>query len=146
MAFFILLIQIVSTLIMTGIIWFVQIVHYPLFLTIPDAQFTKYEYKHTLRTAWVVAPVMLIELGTSLFPLVYPSFYLLNIDYFLALILLLTIWISTFFLQMPLHQKLVNGYHQNTIVKLVRTNWIRTIAWSGRAILLLLYISHIIKI
>ena len=67
----ILLIQTLATAMMTGIIWFVQIVHYPLFTQIPKEGFTRYEQSHTVRTGWVVAPLMLLELGSALLLLIY---------------------------------------------------------------------------
>ena len=48
-----------STLYMTGVIWFVQIVHYPLMARVGGAQFREYSRLHQLQTTWVVAPAML---------------------------------------------------------------------------------------
>ncbi len=52
--------QYAAALFMTGLIWFVQIVHYPLFArvlrnTAPDA-FRAYEASHANRTSFVVFP------------------------------------------------------------------------------------------
>ena len=45
-----------ATLYMTGLIWFVQVVHYPLMGLTGKAEFSAYEQRHTLLTTWVVAP------------------------------------------------------------------------------------------
>jgi len=128
------LIHVGSSLMMTGLIWFVQIVHYPLFLEIPREHFSDYERLHQLRTGWLVAPLMLMELGTGAWVL----FQHLNSWVIWAEMgLLLLIWASTFFIQMPLHRSLgkeVNPAKQTT---LVHSNWFRTVAWSLRAVLLL---------
>ena len=50
-----------STLFMTGLIWFVQIVHYPLMGTVPQGEFRRYALAHQRQTTWVVAPLMLTE-------------------------------------------------------------------------------------
>jgi hypothetical protein len=50
---------------MTGLIWFVQVVHYPLFDEVGQAQFTSYEARHTNLTTIVVVVPMFIELISS---------------------------------------------------------------------------------
>ena len=136
------LIQFAATAMMTGIIWFVQVVHYPLFTKIPEEGFVRYEQSHTVRTGWVVAPLMLLELGTAIAPLLswsagggfpIPSSPL----YLVALGCLVLIWISTFLLQVPLHGILEKRHDHRAMLLLCSTNWIRTILWSVRLGLLI---------
>jgi len=47
--------------------------------------------------------------------------------------LLAVIWLSTFLLQVPCHRGLAAGFQVTVHRRLVRSNWIRTLAWSGRA-------------
>lgn len=140
-------IQILSTAMMTGIIWFVQVVHYPLFTKIPVAGFVDYEQAHTVRTGWVVAPLMLVELGTTLALLfawnpdgTTPLLGSFATDplYLTALGCLLLIWVSTFFLQVPLHGTLSGQADQRAMLLLISTNWLRTTLWSVRLVLLTL--------
>ena len=140
-------IQILATAMMTGIIWFVQVVHYPLFTKIPVAGFVDYDQAHTVRTGWVVAPLMLVELGTALALLLAWSpegvarglgSFATDPLYLTALGCLLLIWISTFFLQVPLHGTLSRQADQGAVLLLISTNWIRTILWSVRLVLLTL--------
>ena len=59
-------------------------------------------------------------------------------SYFLfGLILVLIIWASTFFVQVPLHEKLAAAFDAKVQQRLVLTNWIRTIAWTLRGALVL---------
>ncbi len=67
----ILLAQVFSTLFMVGLIWFVQIVHYPLYANVGREQFPEYEALHNRRTNWVVGPAMLIEMVTAAMLLKY---------------------------------------------------------------------------
>ncbi len=133
-----LFIQILATAMMTGIIWFVQIVHYPLFLKVPSEGFVSYEQSHTVRTGFVVAPLMLIELGTAilLLLLTVTSAGKLTIGlsplYLGALGCLILIWASTFLVQVPLHGLLEHRADNKAMMLLVSTNWIRTIFWSIR--------------
>lgn len=136
------LLQILATALMTGIIWFVQIVHYPLFAKIPREGFTAYERSHTVRTGWVVAPLMLVELGSAVALLLPPLFGVpalsLALDplYLTALGCLILIWASTFLLQVPLHYILEQRPDSRSMDRLVTTNWIRTFLWTVRLVLL----------
>jgi len=120
---------------MAGLIWFVQIVHYPLFAQIPEAAFGEYERLHMKRTGFVVGPLMVAELLTGLW-LAYR--FLHRSEVFLAsLIFLAVAWLSTLFIQAPLHKRLSSGYDAALVRKLVATNWIRTLSWTARVGLLL---------
>jgi len=127
-----LFIQFTATALMTGIIWFVQIVHYPLFGRIPKEVFIPYEQAHAVRTGWVVAPIMILELVTAAAlpllrtPVVGTPLYLTAIG------CLLLIWSSTFLIQVPLHGLLEKHPDAAAIRRLVTTNWIRTLLWSLR--------------
>jgi hypothetical protein len=135
--------EVMAAAMMTGIIWFVQVVHYPLFQKIPGPAFPAYEAVHTVRTGWVVAPLMLVELGSALALLIVrlPSGGMAPaaIDplHLAALGCLLLIWASTFFLQVPLHGRLLLSADSECLHRLVATNWIRTILWSVRMMLLI---------
>ena len=119
---------------MTGLIWFVQVVHYPLMSRVGAASFPDYERHHTRLTSWVTAPPMLVELGTGI--LLYYSFAA-DLLHLLNLILLTGIWLSTFLIQVPLHNRLSQSFEPEAHLRLVRTNWIRTGCWTARALLLM---------
>ncbi|MEZ4777486.1 MAG: hypothetical protein R3D00_30195 [Bacteroidia bacterium] len=124
-----------TTTLMTGLIWFVQIVHYPLFNQVGAEAFVNYEEKHTFRTGLVVVPIMLTELGTTVLLWFYrPEFVSLAMTCWLIGLTLL-IWLSTFLLQVPQHNRLSRRFDESSYYKLVRTNWIRTIGWSVKTII-----------
>ena len=117
-----------ATLFMTGVIWFVQVVHYPLFGRVGAAEFAAYEREHARRTGWVVGPAMLIELALALALAARGG-----VLAWTGLALLAVIWISTAFVQVPLHRRLERGADPAAQRRLVGTNWIRTTAWTARA-------------
>jgi len=136
--------QLASTLFMTGLIWFVQIVHYPLFSAVGDAAFPRYELLHAQRTGWVVFPPMLLEPLTALAAL-HPALRLPQISRGEALAsaaLVLLIWLSTAMLQIPLHNLLGHAPTPDAMHRLVLSNWIRTAAWTARSALLLTALAH----
>ncbi len=123
--------HLVATVFMVGLIWFVQVVHYPLFNRISGDASIQYATEHQRRTAWVVGLPMLVEGITTLWLFFDP----IN-GHHLPLLggpALLNIHLSTIFLQIPLHKKLSRGYEREVVRKLVATNWIRTIGWTIRA-------------
>ena len=67
------ILHLVCTLLMLGVILFVQVVHYPLFAQVGAVSFKRYEALHTVRTTWVVAPLMVGELLTALWLAVFPA-------------------------------------------------------------------------
>ena len=125
-------IHLAATLFMTGLIWFVQVVHYPLLACIPADEFSQYEKGHKLRTTFIVAPVMGFELLSAL-ALV---FMVDSIWLWINLLLNAAIWLLTAFVQVPLHVRLERGFDRSAINALVRSNWLRTALWTGRAVLL----------
>jgi len=145
MAQTILLLHALATVMMTGLIWFVQLVHYPLFAHVGADRFIEYERGHTRRTTWIVAPLMLIELAAAV-ALVIPSGLSRGVEpgwAWAGLALVAVNWFSTTFVQVPLHRRLERRFDTDDARRLVQTNWIRTVVWSARAaIALLLLIQH----
>ncbi len=126
-----------ATLFMIGVIWFVQVVHYPLFAKTGSADFRAYELRHTSLTTWVVAPPMLVEGGTALLLFWFKPTGASTWQLSIGLALLAVIWLSTALVQVPCHNSLSQGFDPAVHQRLVRTNWIRTAAWSLRGLLVL---------
>lgn len=137
MEIFLFKIHLLFSLYMLGLIWFVQIVHYPLFAQINANNFVAYEQQHTHKTGFITAPPMLVELATALL-LLYLNFE--DILHWINTIGVIGLWASTFFIQVPLHQALSQKHDASTIQKLVRSNWIRTVIWTLRGFLLVFFI------
>ena len=124
-----------ATLFMLGVIWFVQIVHYPLFAKTGCADFRVYEQWHAALTTWVVAPPMLWEVITALLLFWFKPTGVLPWQLAVGLALLAVIWLSTALVQVPCHNVLSKDFNSVVQRRLVRTNWIRTAAWSLRVLL-----------
>lgn len=139
-----LLVHCALTFFMVGLIWFVQVVHYPLFgklRALGESSFGGYSSEHQRRTSRVVIAPMLGEAATCVALLLVAP----NSERALAwigLVLLAVVWLSTFFLQVPRHARLLDGFDQPTIRTLVATNWIRTGAWTLRGALCLLLLAR----
>jgi uncharacterized membrane protein len=121
---------------MAGLIWLVQLAHYPLMLEIGPERFSRWHQGHLRRVTWVVGPLMLVETATGLWWIAqtHPSGSVWAP--WVGMGLILVVWISTAALQIPAHRRLeLGGYHPAHIQSLVRSNWVRTVAWTMRAAL-----------
>ncbi len=120
---------------LVGLIWTIQMVHYPLFAQVGPEHFVAYHRRHTREITLVVGPLMLAELVTAAL-LVLEG----NRDPWLlaSLPLLALIWISMGFVQIPLHNTLTTGFDAHAHRRLVTTNWWRTAAWSARGICIMM--------
>ncbi len=126
---------------MTGVIWFVQVVHYPLFARVGSDSFPRYHRAHTNRTGYVVIPLMLLEAGAATAITLLPATGVPRAQAWTGMVLLIVVWVSTFLVQVPLHRRLSSGLDPSVVRRLVRTNWIRTIAWTARGSLALVWLG-----
>ncbi|MDH3285742.1 MAG: hypothetical protein OEQ13_13505 [Acidobacteriota bacterium] len=125
-------VHLISTLFMAGLIWFVQIVHYPLFADVAPESFRDYHARHTARTGRVVALPMIAEAASALaLPFVVHD-EAARAASVVALALLAIVWLSTGLVQAPAHHRLARGFDAGLIRRLTVGNWIRTLAWSLR--------------
>ena len=129
--------HVASTLTLVGLIWFVQVVHYPLMARVGIGNFPTYEKEHQRLTTWVVGPFMLVELLTAGGLLwIRPA----AIHFWMVLagsLLLALIWGMTFLVQLPQHLRLSVGYQPDVLRCLVAGNWWRTALWTTRGLLVL---------
>lgn len=117
---------------MTGIIWFVQLVQYPMLHRSNGSDSAEGHQEYTRRMGLAVGPVMLLELVLQIrWVIMTPGPRSIT-----GGILLLLIWASTILLQVPCHRDLEQRYDPESHHELVRSNWIRTLAWTARALLL----------
>lgn len=124
----------VATWALVGLIWTVQLVHYPLFAQVGADHFRSYHARHTQRMTWIVAPLMATELFTALLLVLSGARELWLL---VSLAPLAFNWLSTWLVQIPLHNRLATGFDAETHRRLVFSNWSRTAAWSIRGVLLL---------
>ena len=126
-------IHFLSTSLMVGIIWVIQLLHYPTFHFIKQSDYVEFQHFHMQRISFIVVPVMIIEILSG-FMLVY---YFRSNLFILCLTILLVIWLITFVFFTKLHQSLLGGYDKIIVKKLVQINWSRTVLWSLRLIILI---------
>lgn len=131
-----LLTHLAATWFMVGLIWLVQIVHYPLMAEVPPDRFAAFARQHQYRITWIVLPIMSIELVSAFVLLGYALFQPVGLSAQLAtavgLVLVLLIWGMTLGVHVPQHRRLAAGFDPTVHRTLVRSNWVRTVAWTLR--------------
>ncbi len=123
----------VATWCLVGLIWVIQVVHYPLFKIVGQQNFVAYHDRHMALISWVVGPLMLVEISSAGLLLILGERSGLFVT---SLVGLAVVWASTMFLQIPLHQRLTHGYNFSVIDRLVVTNGWRTFGWTARGVCL----------
>lgn len=109
------------------LIWIVQRIVYPGFLHVDGENLHRWHRIYTSRFTFIVLPLMLGQLCIVLYQ------FVLNINVYTisSLMIVLVLWLSTFFQFVPLHARISKGNSSQIILKLlVKKNWIRTFLWT----------------
>ncbi|MEO1128855.1 MAG: hypothetical protein AAFX05_04005 [Planctomycetota bacterium] len=138
-----LIIHAFATMVMVGVIWTVQLVHYPLFALVGREGFERYQRAHMHRITLIVGPAMLTEAITTVWLVVLPPDDVDGLLAWIGLALLSVLWLSTATVQGPTHQRLSQGYEDRLVRRLVLSNWVRTVAWSARGVIALLLLAEV---
>ena len=126
-----------STLFMTGVIWFVDRVHYPLFARVSGPEFRVYHEEHGRRTTLVVIVPMVVELATAALlvanrPPGTPRWLA-----WAGLAAAVVTWLATALLSVPMHEALGRGFDAQAHRRLVATDALRVGAWTAHSLILL---------
>jgi hypothetical protein len=112
-----------------GLIWTIQLVHYPAFHLIELREWPAFHRFHSIRITFIVLPLMLIELITALKLFLdenQPS------QIFFLSCAVLT-WVLTILVFMPLHHQITNRPQSRLLSRLVALNWLRVAIWTFAA-------------
>lgn len=135
--------QLFSTFFLTGLIWVIQLVHYPSFHYIEENIFSTFAQFHSKRITRIVLPMMFIELISAFIILLASDLGQLSFTLFIVnFVIIVLIWSCTFCLSMPCHKELMREINKPIINKLIRTNWPRTVLWSFKSLLLIFWTFH----
>ena len=118
---------------MVGVSLITHFVTYPSFKLIKSSIFSEFHKSYTNKMICIVAPVMILELISSLLLVIFDMND--NNTGIVLLITLMLIWFLTFFTIVPIHNKLSVNYNKNLNQKLIKYNGLRTILWIIKLIL-----------
>ena len=138
--------HLLCTIGMFGVIWIVQLVHYPLFDRVDRANFAAFEAAHSRQITWVVMPLMLGELATAMLLAFRMSGHPTAWVWWTGLVMVGLLWLSTAVLSIPEHSRLGAGWDEAAYRRLVTTNWPRTILWTARSLLALYGVFALLRL
>lgn len=121
---------------MVGVIWIVQVLQYPMLAGYSELSPVVAAVEHQRRISWVVGPLMAVEGLTALVLLVERPTSMDAVSAWVAAGLLGVALASTAFVQVPLHARLAERHDPQVAHRLISTNWVRTVAWTARGVLL----------
>ena len=127
-------IHFLATSIMVGVIWVIQLLHYPSFHFIQKSDYPKFQQFHMSRISFIVVPAMIIEFITGIMMLQFG--FSSNFLFIFSLFILLVIWVITLVFFTKMHQGLISGYNEVIVDRLISINWSRTLLWSIRLLVL----------
>ncbi len=134
--------HIFCTFFVTGLIWLVQIVNYPLFAYVGDGWRDYHDYHLHAITLVVMLP-MIVELITAGLLIRYPQPLTTRRGAIFGLSLVILIWIVTMGMSVPAHNGLDPVFDADQHAKLLQSNTIRTGLWSVRSIWLIWLIHRV---
>jgi len=111
------------------VLWLVQLVIYPSFLRVAESELVAWHRTYTFRVSFVIMPLMLSQLGLAFVAVIRAS-----AEWWDALVLALVLfcWALTFFIAVPLHNKMEKGdLSKATRLRLIHANWPRTFLWTA---------------
>jgi hypothetical protein len=117
-----------------GLIWLVQWVHYPSFRRIDREHFREFAKFHMARISFLVVPLIFLEFFTGIGLCLVPMEESLRFCFFAGLGLIGAIWMVTVFVSIPSHRRLLQGFDEKTVARLILWNWVRTLLWTVRAL------------
>jgi uncharacterized membrane protein len=127
---------------MASLVWVMQLLVYPGFASIAPERWRSHHRRHQALVTVLVFPPMVVELVApiALLTVARPAEVAPLVVWGLAIGSVAT-WVLTALVSAPLHGRLERGYDPQLQRRLVRTNWPRTVLWSGLAALAVLAVA-----
>ena len=125
--------NLLSNIYLIAISIIVQLVVYPSFKNLEKESFSTFHKNYTKKMLFIVGPIMFLELLTSLILVIkfnQSSFSLIPLTF---------VWLLTFLLIVPVHNKLSKRFQEIEHKKLINLNFFRTIAWIVKFVFTLIY-------
>ena len=126
---------------MVGISLITHFVTYPSFNLIKSSIFSEFHKSYTNKMLLIVAPVMILELISSILLVIFDVSD--NDTETGLLITLILIWFLTFFAIVPIHNKLAVNYTKDLNQKLIKYNGFRTALWIIKLILFIGFCDYL---
>lgn len=112
--------------VLSGLIWTIQVVHYPLFALVGPESWLRYEAEHQRRITRLVLPLMLLNVITAVVLVTQRN----EPAAWANAIIVASLFAATGAVYAPIHGDLAREFAADRIHALVRLNWLRTAGWT----------------
>lgn len=127
--------------VLLGVLWFVQLIHYPLFFKVKE-DFLSYEKEHVRKMTYFIIPLIILDVFLNVVLTVKLAYHPYSLLIAGALAFNLMAWLSTLFFQLDQHRKLCASFSHKTLKSLINTSWIRTVFWTIKTVLIVIFMFY----
>ena len=121
-----------ATAVMTGLIWTIHVVHYPLFAHVGEATYATFQTEHMRRISQVLLAPWGVEAITVCALLIAAPTSRLRLLAIIGMALFGLIVVVTGLGAAPIHGRLVDGFDAEEHRQLLRWDLVRTVLWTVR--------------
>lgn len=109
-------------------LWIVQVIIYPSFKKISKNSILSWHKIYQTRVCLIMGPIMLLQI----YGITIDAVNTISSVTILRCLLLVTSWLLTIFISVPLHRKIERNQNiEHSIDKLIQTNLPRTFSWTA---------------
>ena len=130
-----LLVHLIGTALLTGLIWSFQIVYFPSMAGWREESFGDLQTAGLLHTGFLLMPLMLFEGISAGLLLMFRPRGVPAWCMWVGVGLIAGIWLSSSLIQYAVQARLALGWDPQTHAELVDGNWVRTVLWTVRLVL-----------
>ena len=130
-------VHVAATWWLVGLIWTIQVVHYPSFDSIDRVGYTDFQDRHMQAMGRLIGFPWLVEGLCVLALFIFAPDNTTRVLAAVGGLLEVVVIAVTITKSIPAHEALQNGYAADAHRMLVDTNWWRTVAWSLRGVIAL---------
>ena len=138
------LVQLVVTVLMVGMIWTVHVVHYDLFPLVGADAWHAYEHAHVDRIGKVLFGPWLLE-GLCVLVLLFAHPRRLRVLALISAFLMLFVLIDTAAFSAPAHGVLLDHWDQPTYDGLMTANLVRAWLWTAKGVVAVLMMIEVMR-
>ncbi len=128
------IVHLAATWFLVGLIWTIHFVHYPSFASIDEGKYQEFQQRHMGAMGVLVGPPWLTEGLCVLAVFALAPTPGLRIAATIGGLLEVAVIAVTIVSAIPAHDRLTNGFNVDAHRSLMRGDRLRTVAWTGRAV------------
>ena len=124
--------------------WIMQLIDYPLFKFVGKKAFKKFKKERSKRVMILASFFLVLELITGILLIWIKPIGISSVQVWIGLSLIIIIWITTWTIEVPQHKILEAEFNEKTQNILLKANWIRTVIYSLRVVIIIWMLNSLL--